>query len=131
MKKWFPGMDDRSYAETSSSANCSTDAIDAEAEPGKGAFAHADIANAAVKTAVSTILMLPSRSAWVSGRRREELQLLREILEPQGGMSQTAGVTALLLAWSQGDQTAMGRLAPLVYAELHRIARRCGRIARE
>jgi RNA polymerase sigma-70 factor (ECF subfamily) len=33
-------------------------------------------------------------------------------------------VTELLLAWSNGDETAMDRLMPLVYAELHRLARR-------
>jgi RNA polymerase sigma-70 factor, ECF subfamily len=34
------------------------------------------------------------------------------------------GVTALLLAWSQGEQTALEKLVPLVYAELRRVARR-------
>jgi RNA polymerase sigma factor (TIGR02999 family) len=34
------------------------------------------------------------------------------------------GVTALLLAWSQGEQTALENLVPLVYAELRRVARR-------
>jgi RNA polymerase sigma-70 factor, ECF subfamily len=33
-------------------------------------------------------------------------------------------VTQLLLAWNDGDQTALERLIPLVHAELHRIARR-------
>jgi len=33
-------------------------------------------------------------------------------------------VTELLLAWSAGDQDAFTRLAPLVYQELHRMARR-------
>jgi RNA polymerase sigma factor (TIGR02999 family) len=32
-------------------------------------------------------------------------------------------VTQLLLAWNDGDQTALERLIPLVHAELHRIAR--------
>lgn len=32
-------------------------------------------------------------------------------------------VTELLLAWSAGDEEAMDRLAPLVYQELHRLAR--------
>src|SRR5262249_20279961 len=31
-------------------------------------------------------------------------------------------VTQLLLAWSDGDQTALEELIPLVYAELHRMA---------
>ena len=34
-------------------------------------------------------------------------------------------VTALLLAWGQGDDAALGRLIPLVERELHRIAHAC------
>src|SRR2546428_3836720 len=33
-------------------------------------------------------------------------------------------VTQLLLAWSEGDQAALERLVPLVYAELRRLAKR-------
>lgn len=33
-------------------------------------------------------------------------------------------VTGLLLAWNDGDQAALEKLIPLVYAELHRLARR-------
>jgi len=33
-------------------------------------------------------------------------------------------VTGLLQAWSDGDQAALDRLIPLVYAELHRLAKR-------
>jgi RNA polymerase sigma factor (TIGR02999 family) len=33
-------------------------------------------------------------------------------------------VTQLLQAWSNGDQEALDKLAPLVYEELHRLARR-------
>ena len=33
-------------------------------------------------------------------------------------------VTALLQAWSGGDETALEGLIPLIYEELHRIARR-------
>lgn len=33
-------------------------------------------------------------------------------------------VSHLLLAWRQGDQAALERLTPLVYAELHRLAHR-------
>jgi RNA polymerase sigma factor (TIGR02999 family) len=33
-------------------------------------------------------------------------------------------VTQLLLAWNDGDQTALERLIPLVHAELRRLARR-------
>jgi RNA polymerase sigma factor (TIGR02999 family) len=36
-------------------------------------------------------------------------------------------VTRLLLAWRRGDQSALHELMPLVYDELHRIARRCMR----
>jgi RNA polymerase sigma factor (TIGR02999 family) len=39
-------------------------------------------------------------------------------------MSQTAEVTVLLRAWGQGDQSALEQLTPLVYNELHRMARR-------
>jgi RNA polymerase sigma-70 factor (ECF subfamily) len=34
-------------------------------------------------------------------------------------------VTALLLAWSEGDESALRRLMPIVHDELHRIARAC------
>ena len=34
------------------------------------------------------------------------------------------GPTELLRAWSQGDGSALDRLVPLVYGELHRLARR-------
>ena len=33
-------------------------------------------------------------------------------------------VTLLLQAWSEGDESALEKLAPLIYAELHRLARR-------
>jgi len=35
-----------------------------------------------------------------------------------------SGPTELLQAWSQGDGSALDRLVPLVYEELHRLARR-------
>ena len=35
-----------------------------------------------------------------------------------------ADVTQLLLAWGQGDETALEKLIPLVHQELHRISRR-------
>ncbi|HEU4925994.1 MAG TPA: sigma-70 family RNA polymerase sigma factor [Vicinamibacterales bacterium] len=38
-------------------------------------------------------------------------------------------VTALLLAWGDGDEAALARLIPIVHDELHRIARAC--MARE
>jgi RNA polymerase sigma-70 factor (ECF subfamily) len=34
-------------------------------------------------------------------------------------------ITGLLLAWSGGDEAALGQLMPLVHRELHQIARRC------
>src|SRR5688500_3190309 len=40
------------------------------------------------------------------------------------GADRGADVTALLLAWSAGDQAALDRLLPAVYAELRRQARR-------
>jgi RNA polymerase sigma factor (TIGR02999 family) len=36
-------------------------------------------------------------------------------------------ITVLLKAWGGGDPAALDRLVPLVYAELHRMARRCMR----
>jgi RNA polymerase sigma-70 factor (ECF subfamily) len=39
-------------------------------------------------------------------------------------MTPQGEVTALLAAWSKGDQSALNKIMPLVYAELHRIARR-------
>jgi RNA polymerase sigma-70 factor (ECF subfamily) len=35
-----------------------------------------------------------------------------------------AEVSVLLRAWSEGDQSALDQLIPIVYAELHRLARR-------
>ena len=39
-------------------------------------------------------------------------------MDPQGE------VTSLLVAWGKGDQNALNELMPLVYNELHRMARR-------
>lgn len=36
-------------------------------------------------------------------------------------------VTALLMAWRDGDEAALRQLTPLVYDELHRLAERCMR----
>jgi RNA polymerase sigma-70 factor, ECF subfamily len=38
-------------------------------------------------------------------------------------MPSPTDVTQLLVAWSQGDQSALEKLLPLVYDELHRLAR--------
>jgi RNA polymerase sigma-70 factor, ECF subfamily len=35
-----------------------------------------------------------------------------------------ADITELLMAWSEGNETALEKLAPLVEAELHRLAQR-------
>jgi len=40
------------------------------------------------------------------------------------GDHSAADVTRLLQAWSDGDESALQKLAPLVYAELYRLARR-------
>lgn len=40
-----------------------------------------------------------------------------------GGLS-SVDLTRMLKAWSDGDQSALDRLTPVVYAELHRLARR-------
>jgi RNA polymerase sigma-70 factor, ECF subfamily len=40
--------------------------------------------------------------------------------DPGGGA--TPDVTELLHAWSEGDESALERLTPLVYSELHRVA---------
>jgi RNA polymerase sigma-70 factor (ECF subfamily) len=40
-------------------------------------------------------------------------------------------VTGLLIQWSEGDRSAMDRLIPIVYDELHRIAGRYFRRERE
>ena len=37
-------------------------------------------------------------------------------------MSPTENVTQLLMKWSEGDQTALEKLMPLVYSELRRLA---------
>ena len=45
-------------------------------------------------------------------------------MDGQSGRKSGVNVTALLLAWSAGDQTALDRLTPVVHGELRRIARR-------
>src|ERR1017187_6759280 len=42
----------------------------------------------------------------------------------QPGESAAEDVSTLLRAWSGGDQKALERLTPIVYEELHRLARR-------
>src|SRR6516225_7893848 len=45
--------------------------------------------------------------------------------------SDSQEISMLLKAWGNGDQAALDRLSPLVYAELHRMARRHMRKERE
>ena len=45
--------------------------------------------------------------------------------------SDSQEISILLRAWGNGDQAALDRLTPLVYAELHRMARRHMRTERE
>jgi RNA polymerase sigma-70 factor, ECF subfamily len=42
----------------------------------------------------------------------------------QAGEPAGHDISTLLRAWSAGDQSALGRLTPIVYEELHRLARR-------
>lgn len=44
--------------------------------------------------------------------------------EQHGTKSSSADVSQLLRAWSDGDQSALDRLTPIVYEELRRLARR-------
>jgi RNA polymerase sigma factor (TIGR02999 family) len=45
-------------------------------------------------------------------------------MQERSGSGRTANVTLLLHAWSAGDPAALDELAPIVHAELKRIARR-------
>src|SRR5580704_4328017 len=47
---------------------------------------------------------------------------MRKLAEPGDGAG--SDVSALLRAWSGGDQGALDKLTPLVYKELHRLAGR-------
>ena len=51
-------------------------------------------------------------------RRRHPIE--KTVMSPNSD----SGPTELLRAWSQGDGSALDRLVPLVYEELHRLARR-------
>jgi RNA polymerase sigma-70 factor (ECF subfamily) len=54
-----------------------------------------------------------------------DLQLSICILHSRVSETNPQGdVTQLLAAWRSGDQSALNKMMPLVYAELHRIARR-------
>jgi RNA polymerase sigma factor (TIGR02999 family) len=45
-------------------------------------------------------------------------------LDPQRGGQEAGDISRLLRAWSDGDQDALKSLTPIVYAELHGLARR-------
>lgn len=59
---------------------------------------------------------MPSRCLGGNGRRRLALRV-------ELAISKTEDVTGLLAAWGRGDEAALDRLLPIVYAELHRLAR--------
>src|SRR5580693_651035 len=44
--------------------------------------------------------------------------------EGQSGETAASDISQLLRAWTGGDQSALDRLTPIVYNELHRLARR-------
>jgi RNA polymerase sigma-70 factor (ECF subfamily) len=48
----------------------------------------------------------------------------------QSGRAAGGDISQLLRAWSEGDQSALDRLTPIVYRELHRLARRYMRAER-
>lgn len=54
------------------------------------------------------------------------MPLISRLPEPAAELRvpQEIAVTDLLKAWGQGDSSALDRLMPLVYGELHRLARR-------
>jgi hypothetical protein len=41
------------------------------------------------------------------------------------GLSSPDNVTQLLKAWTAGDENALEKLVPMVYLQLHQVARRC------
>ena len=75
------------------------------------------------------LLISPSFIPPVSrdGKRPQKLSSSENGGRIAGIQISETGVTQLLLAWREGDETALTRLIPLVHAELQRIARRCMR----
>ncbi len=49
---------------------------------------------------------------------------------PKSGELRSLDISVLLRAWSDGDRTALDKLTPLVYDELHRLARRYMKLER-
>jgi hypothetical protein len=78
------------------------------------------IANMATKRVVFIYVSPPPLRAEVDGKtgHGRDIFFLGIAMLPR-----SAEVTGLLRAWSGGDQTALDRLAGLVYDELHRMAR--------
>jgi len=56
--------------------------------------------------------------------RRYNLLTLTMQMEAQPGETPAGDISRLLRAWNCGDQRALESLAPIVYDELHRLARR-------
>jgi RNA polymerase sigma-70 factor, ECF subfamily len=58
----------------------------------------------------------------------KELSFVRggiiQAMQAQRGEAAVGDVSKLLLAWSGGDRAALDRMTPIVYDELHRLARR-------
>ncbi len=52
--------------------------------------------------------------------------VLRLLFRQKGLMAETSSheVTGLLIAWSNGDESALEKLVPLIHAELYRLAKR-------
>jgi len=48
----------------------------------------------------------------------------RNLAEITRAMTETAEITIWLKAWAAGDRAALDRLMPVLYAEMHRLARR-------
>jgi RNA polymerase sigma factor (TIGR02999 family) len=52
---------------------------------------------------------------------------IRRIFRIKWWVALAGNITQLLLQWRRGDQSALEQLMPLVYDELHKLARRCMR----
>ena len=83
------------------------------------ALVPANTANAAIVLSVF-IFHLRRGKRKQKGKLQWLFRFLRLVMTTSGPMD----ITQLLKAWSEGDKTALDRLAPKVYKELHRMARR-------
>jgi len=61
----------------------------------------------------------------MQGYDSESVGMAKQIPQEEGGEKAPAcgDVSTLLLAWTNGDQHALDKLTPIVYEELHRLAR--------